>query len=178
MTKYNFTSKSNDYHTPPEIYKPILDFIGQDKFCLDVCCSAKNIPAKIHIVAGYDNGLKIDWNHRVCWMNPPYNQCDKWVAKAYHETQKGWGEVWGIIPNRTETKYFHKYILGNPDSFRILLKKEWSFIHPETGDYCRDKEGKKAVYKNPLCIVYFGKRAKEYAYYLKEKPILNGVVVE
>ncbi len=205
MTKYNFTSGGNNYQTPPEIYKPILEFIGQDKFDIDVCCSEPNITAQFYLtqqgLAHLDedgngflsspvlqsinpiNGLTASWDivikhDTACWMNPPYNQCDKWVKKAYRETQKVNCEVWSIIPNRTETKYFHDYILNNPDSFRILLRKEWSFIDPKTGDYCRDKQGNKAVYKNPLCIVYFGKRAKEYTYRLRGEPILNGVVVE
>jgi len=41
-------------------------------------------------------------------MNPPYGrEIGKWVKKAYQE-----GGVVGLLPARTDTKWFHDYIYG------------------------------------------------------------------
>ena len=148
--KYNFEQKRNDYQTPPELYNLALDWIGADKFDLDVCCSSLNIPSKFHLIEGEHDGLEEDWL-KLNWCNPPYNQCEKWVKKAYKEQQKGNYTVM-LIPVRTETKYWQDYIINN---FKInlnsdvkFLKKGYSFINPET----KEKMG---VFKNPLALVFF-----------------------
>ena len=45
------------------------------------------------------------------FCNPPYSQIAKWVAKAYYEGCKDNTLVALLIPARTDTKYFHNYIL-------------------------------------------------------------------
>ena len=40
--KYNYTMTANDYKTPPVLYEKALEFINQDFFTCDVCCSEKN----------------------------------------------------------------------------------------------------------------------------------------
>lgn len=49
--------------------------------------------------------------HRV-FCNPPYGQAiGEWVAKCYQEGTKENTLVVLLIPARTDTKYFHDYIL-------------------------------------------------------------------
>ena len=45
------------------------------------------------------------------FLNPPYSQIAKWVEKAYREGTKDNTVVVMLIPSRTDTKYFHNYIL-------------------------------------------------------------------
>ena len=45
------------------------------------------------------------------FCNPPYSQISKWVQKAYEESHKDGTIVVLLIPARTDTRYFHDYIL-------------------------------------------------------------------
>lgn len=43
-------------------------------------------------------------------MNPPYGrEIGKWIAKAYEESRRG-ALVVGLIPARTDTRYWHEFI--------------------------------------------------------------------
>lgn len=45
------------------------------------------------------------------FCNPPYSQIGKWVEKAYREGTKDGTLVVLLIPARTDTRYFHDFIL-------------------------------------------------------------------
>jgi hypothetical protein len=151
--KYNFKQERNDYQTPIEILSLVEFLTGRtDLFDCDVCCSEKNIPAREHYILGETDGLRQYW-YEYNWCNPPYNECPKWVKKAYEEQQDGNSTVL-LIPARTETKYWHDYILdedggtNRPNVKVRFLRKGYRFIHPETKQYM-------GVYKNALALVYF-----------------------
>ncbi len=149
MSKYNFEQKRNDYETPPELYKKALDYLGIDKFDIDTCCSGPNIPASLYFREGIIDGLNSEW-WGINWCNPPYDECPKWVKKAYEEQQKG-HETFMLIPVRTETKYWHDYILFNEGVKIFWLRKGYGFIDPDTGKSC-------GVFKNALALVYFSSK--------------------
>ena len=57
----------------------------------------------------YD-GLVNKWK-KVNYINPPYGkEISKWIAKAYQESQGGATCVL-LIPSRTDTKWWHDYIM-------------------------------------------------------------------
>lgn len=158
--KYNFNFEKNDYLTPPELIKKLLKEIGTDKFDLDVCCSKDNIPALHHIYNGINDGLLCDWQ-KLNWLNPPFDTCDKWIKKAWQEQQKG-NTTYSILPARTETKYWHDYILDKPNVEVRFLRKGLCFYDPQTDKpvqmkVTNPKTGEKksvdGVFKNPLAIV-------------------------
>lgn len=45
------------------------------------------------------------------FCNPPYSEISRWVEKAYREGCKDNTIVVLLIPARTETRYFHNFIL-------------------------------------------------------------------
>ena len=47
------------------------------------------------------------------FINPPYTrgQIAKWVKKAYEESRKDWTKVVMLMPSRTDTKYWHEYVM-------------------------------------------------------------------
>ena len=45
------------------------------------------------------------------FINPPYSKISEWVAKAHHEGTKDNTVVVMLIPARTDTRYFHDYII-------------------------------------------------------------------
>lgn len=166
MGKYNFESNSGDYLTPETIYAPLLKEIGRNEFDCDVCCSADNIPAiarfKLDGFYIYGNkvgevdGLRGGWSP-INWLNPPFKECAKWVKKASQEQLKG-NTTYAILPVRTETAYWAKYILdekggtNRPDVEVRFLRKGLKFLAPD---------GKEMdVFKNPLAIVIFKGKQK------------------
>jgi site-specific DNA-methyltransferase (adenine-specific) len=162
FNRYNFTQERSDYLTPPELIDKCFEILAgmgitASIFALDTCCTQTNIPAIHHYIDGIEDGLKKTW-HRLNYCNPPYKYCDKWVKKAYQEYLNGKTTVM-LIPARTETKYWHEYILqdgqANKDDISVyFLRKGWRFLNPENNELM-------GVYKNALAIVVFDGRAKQ-----------------
>ena len=152
MTKYNFKNLRNDYMTPPELIELALKIKGVEYFVLDVCCSKKNIPALYHYIDGKKDGLTRPWEI-LNWCNPPFDECDKWVKKAYVEQQKG-NETVMLIPVRTETKYWHDCILFNKNVKIHWLRKGHSFINPDTNKPM-------GVFKNALALIFFNAKEQQ-----------------
>lgn len=146
MSKYNYDYIENDYKTPPELYQKALKKFMLNQFTLDTCCTDENIPALDYYKKGKADGLTERW-FNFSWCNPPFNECKKWIEKAYKENQERDIEIAMLIPARTETKYWHDYILHNPKVEIEFLRKGYRFL---------DKDNKEmGVFKNALALVYF-----------------------
>lgn len=100
--------KENDeWRTPTELFKA-LD--AEFHFTLDPCATDQNHKCKKYFTKE-DDGLKQDWDGETVFCNPPYGRNTKaWVEKCYNT--KTDTAVVMLIPSRTETGYFHDYILG------------------------------------------------------------------
>lgn len=92
------TSKKQDWKTPTKLMNE-LD--NEFHFNFDPCPTNPTF-----------DGLSIEWKSRN-YINPPYNQKDKWIKKAYEEFKKGKLCVM-LLPSRTDTKAFHTYIYKQP----------------------------------------------------------------
>lgn len=93
---------------------PQADFDDWDleyDFTLDPCCTLDSCKCPDGIFHDLDqDGLKEPWSGRV-FMNPPYNQQKLWIPKAVAEAESAGVEfVVGLLPARTDTQLFHKYI--------------------------------------------------------------------
>lgn len=109
-TNVMFSSNTGVWETPIDFFKDLDD---EFHFTLDACALLEN-----HKVSNfYDpemDGLKQPWIGRV-WCNPPYGRgIDKWVEKAYYHSKVGDAIVVLLVPARTDTKWFHRYIYNNP----------------------------------------------------------------
>ena len=142
--KYNYTYNDTEYKTPKELYTKALNFFKISQFDLDVCCSEHNIPATFYYTKAED-GLTSEWM-QYNWCNPPFAECKKWVIKAYEEQQKGSNTAL-LIPVRTETAYFHDYILFNPNVYIEWLRKGYCFLDKDNNPM--------GVFKNALALFYF-----------------------
>lgn len=103
-----FSSKSNEWSTPQDYF----DEINKEfNFNLDPCSTDENHKCKKYFTVA-DDGLKQDWGGYRVFCNPPYGrEIGKWVEKCYREGTKDNTLVVMLIPARTDTKYFHDYIL-------------------------------------------------------------------
>ena len=99
------SSNKHDWGTP----WPLFDVLeAEHDLTLDVCATAENAKCKDYF-SPEDNGLEKAW-YGNCFMNPPYGkEIGKWVAKASSEATRGIKTV-ALLPARTDTAWFHKFI--------------------------------------------------------------------
>lgn len=103
----HFSSKRQDWATPQEFFQMLDEEFGFD---LDVCATAENAKCERYFTPD-DDGLAQDW-YGMCWMNPPYgSEIKQWIRKAYEESRKDGVTVVALIPARTDTQYWHDYVM-------------------------------------------------------------------
>lgn len=153
MSKYNYEKLANNYLTPPSLIDKGLQILSLekgtnllDKFDCDVCCSQENVPAYNYFKFGEKDGLKESW-FKYNWCNPPFDECRKWVQKAYCEQQKGNTSIL-LIPARVETAYWFDYIHYNPLAKVFWLRKGFRFLDPVS-------KKELGIFKNALALVLF-----------------------
>jgi site-specific DNA-methyltransferase (adenine-specific) len=97
FSKIMFKSTHDNWSTPIDV----LEELDQElKFNFDPCPLNEN--------PSFD-GLSLEWGTST-FVNPPYSKIKDWCKKAYEEAQKGKTIVM-LIPSRTDTKYWHDYIM-------------------------------------------------------------------
>lgn len=102
ITSGLFTSTTDKWATPPALFKKLDD---EFHFTLDVCADATNAKVAKYFTEEQD-GLAQDWTKDISWMNPPYGDAiPLWVRKAV-ETARGGGVVVGLLPNRSDTRWW------------------------------------------------------------------------
>ena len=104
-TEVMFSSQTDLWATPQDFYDELDE---EFHFEIDVCANKENAKCT-KFYTKEDDGLSKTWEG-VCWMNPPYGRViGKWVQKAYESARNGVVVV-GLLPARTDTKWFHEYI--------------------------------------------------------------------
>ncbi len=104
-----FSSKSLEWATPQHFFDRLDQLLGP--FTLDPCSNDSNYKVKNRFTEA-DDGLAQDWAGNVVFMNPPYGRVIKdWIKKAYDEGQKDDTTVVALIPARTDTRYWHDYVM-------------------------------------------------------------------
>lgn len=121
----HFSSEKQNWKTPKAFYQA-LD--SEFQFDFDPCPSIRTF-----------DGLDMGWGERN-FVNPPYSEIKDWVTKAYEESKKGRLVVM-LIPSRTDTKWWHEY---------VMKAKEIRFIK---GRLKFDDQKNSAPF--PSCIVVF-----------------------
>jgi len=106
-----FASDKLDWETPQWLFDK-LD--AEFSFHLDACASAENAKCRMFWTKEID-GLKQSWDlwhdGSAVWCNPPYGREIKdWVKKCYEEGVECVPVVM-LIPARTDTRYWHDYIM-------------------------------------------------------------------
>lgn len=109
----HFSSKKMNWATPQSFFDE-LD--KEFHFTLDGAADSENAKCKKYFTEE-NNSLIQDWEGETVWLNPPYGRIllPQFVKKAYEEGQKPNTTIVMLIPSRTDTKYFHDYILGKAE---------------------------------------------------------------
>lgn len=107
MNRILFSSKTDLWSTPQSLFDELNE---KYHFTLDVCALPENAKCAKYFTPKQD-GLKQSWRYHICWCNPPYGRAiSAWVEKAYRESLNDTPIVM-LLPARTDTKWFHDYIL-------------------------------------------------------------------
>ena len=102
------SSKNMGWCTPADFFSELDQ---EFHFNLDPAATDKSAKCARYFTPA-DDGLKADWGGCRVFCNPPYGrQITDWVRKGYEESKKPGTLVVMLIPARTDTSYFHDYIL-------------------------------------------------------------------
>ena len=148
-----FSSKSNEWETPQALFDE-LD--REFKFTLDPAATVENAKCR-QFYTLKENGLIQDWQGETVFCNPPYGKIiSAWIKKCYDEAQKPGTTVVMLLPARTDTQAFHKYILGKAEIRSI--KGRLKFINRLFPSYRDDGGYKVSGAPFPSMIVVMGKK--------------------
>jgi len=104
-----FSSKTGQWATPQAFFDKLNWRFGP--FSLDPCASPHNAKCA-NFFSEAEDGLDKSWEGFTTFVNPPYGRgIDKWIQKAYKESRSENTRVVMLIPARTDTKYWHDYIM-------------------------------------------------------------------
>lgn len=98
MNRVVFRSMSDEWRTPKSVYDA-LD--AEFAFRFDPC------PMQEY----FWDALYLPWQ-TPAFCNPPYSRIAEWVKKAFDESKRdGGGLVVLLIPSRTDTRWWHEYVM-------------------------------------------------------------------
>lgn len=111
METVHYSAATVEWETPQDLFKALDD---EFYFTLDPCCTHENAKCEKHYTKAED-GLAQDWTGETVFCNPPYGRkMTPWIEKCYRHYIGG-GTAVMLIPARTDTKAFHKYIWGKAE---------------------------------------------------------------
>jgi site-specific DNA-methyltransferase (adenine-specific) len=99
-----FSRASDEWATPYDLFQRLH---AEFWFTLDAAATAENAKTPAYLSAELD-ALTLAWSGTV-WLNPPYSQCARFIAKAAAESRRGCTVVC-LVPARTDTRWFHAHI--------------------------------------------------------------------
>lgn len=112
-TELMFSSEKEDWETPQDFF----DELNKEfHFTLDAAASPGNTKCDSYFTKE-QNGLTQSWAGQTVWVNPPYGRYTTglWVKKAYEEHRCTGCTIVMLLPARTDTTWFHEYILGKAE---------------------------------------------------------------
>jgi len=107
--KVHYSSKSVEWGTPQFLF----DLLNAEfNFTLDPCATKENATCR-RFFTKREDGLAQNWTKERVFCNPPYGRViGKWVEKL---ATGGAAIAVGLLPARTDTRWFHTYILGKAE---------------------------------------------------------------
>lgn len=145
MDRVLLSTGKDDWETPADLF---AELHKEFNFTIDAAASDSNHKLPRYYTQETD-GLAQSWAGERVFCNPPYSRKTKtnpgqeaWIEKAHNEAQKG-ALVVMLIPARTDTKAFHRYILPHAE-IRFLEGR----LHFEVDGQPRDA----APFPSMVCI--------------------------
>ena len=105
----HYSSKTEEWETPQEFFN-ILD--REFNFTLDPSCTIESAKCK-KFYTKVENGLIQSWKNERVFCNPPYGRSIAlWIEKM---ASKEADIAVGLLPARTDTRWFHDFIYGKAE---------------------------------------------------------------
>ncbi len=106
--KTMFSSEDMSWETPQDFYNKLNE---EFDFDLDPCATSSTAKCAKYFTED-DDGLKQSWSGHTVFCNPPYGrEIKNWIKKAYEESTYPGTTVVMLIPSRTDTIYWHRYVM-------------------------------------------------------------------
>lgn len=116
LTSGVFSNRTDEWKTPTDLYKKLN---AEFKFVLDAAATSTNALCN-NFFTKKDNALTKDWSkYKSVFCNPPYSQASEFVEKSLNEAKKGCTVVM-LIPFRSDTKYYHDFIINKAKEVRLI----------------------------------------------------------
>jgi len=101
----------NERYTPRELLAVCAGIVGVTSFDLDVAATRESsCAARFYSVE--DDGLAKSWDAAAVWCNPPFDNLEAWVTKAWREHQARAFDVAAMLvpATRTEQRWWQIYV--------------------------------------------------------------------
>ena len=162
--KVMFSHKNDEYQTPQKLFD-LLD--AEFHFNVHAAANSENTLCKWYLGEDYagqkENLLIIDWQRtlfqdgltqnycKIFFLNPPYSQIGPFIKKAYEESLKG-ATVVCLIPVRSDTRYWHDYIMKSEEIRFIKGRLKFTLPYELWNDQLKPVTNSAPF---PSCIVVF-----------------------
>ena len=153
------TSDSDSWCTPPEVFEPVLLFLGAKLFGLDPCTNEQSfLPARRIFTIAHD-GLNQKWNARESiWLNPPYSKPKPWLVKLLRSKSR---HKFALVKADHTTSWFQQRIW--PATCVLFLNDRVRFMDPTGGKRTQPPWG--------CVLAYYGLEPKRFA--REVGPVIN-----
>ena len=142
-----FSSKNNAWCTPRDFFNKLNE---EFNFTLDPCCLEKSALCKKFFTPDED-GLTQNWEGHCAFVNPPYGrEIGKWVKKCHDEWKENKTKSVMLIPSRTDTRWFHDYILDKAEI--RFIKGRLKFVDMDNAGKEEDRKMSPAPFPSMLVI--------------------------
>jgi len=121
VNKILFSKNSDEWETPQDLFNKLNQ---EYNFTLDPCATKENAKTTKYYTKE-QNGLLKSWKNEIVFVNPPYSNIKEWAKKCANEYINNKTTIILLIPSRTDTIYFHNYIL--PYAKLIFIKGRLHF---------------------------------------------------
>jgi len=149
--KLMFSSKSDLWCTPQDLF----DSLNKEfNFTFDLCATKKSAKCEKYYTPEQDALVQNPISESI-WCNPPYSrEVGKWVRKCYEiRLCADVNIVVMLLPARTDTTWFHDYILGKSEV--RFIKGRLKFLNKEDSEKFGNTE-KSSPAPFPSMLVIFG----------------------
>lgn len=103
---------ADDWGTPPALYLALDREFG---FTLDAAADAHNAKHARFVDRDVD-ALGITWAGERVFCNPPYGRgLERWIRKGFLEASERGALVVFLVPSRTDTAWFHEFVLPHAE---------------------------------------------------------------
>lgn len=101
-----FSSQSSEWETPQWLFD-LLD--REFHFGLDAAANPQNAKCSRYYGKG---DWQREWDAPAVWLNPPYGRhIGQWVKRAHDESRKHCNLVVCLLPARTDTHWWHTWVM-------------------------------------------------------------------